>query len=174
MNPPVELLTKEGFDLQFGTNVLGHWYFTELLMPALLAASSAEAKSRVITVSSNGAYMARNISHATLTDGEARRRMSHFLLYPQSKLVSTFHWHTLQLIYYNNRGMYSLHVNSPVDMATRSYPSHSTQVVSTLSSTATRRALSNGLWYVFLCICSPSAANERPSFFSEEDTTSPH
>jgi NAD(P)-dependent dehydrogenase (short-subunit alcohol dehydrogenase family) len=41
--------TADGFELQFGTNHLGHFLFTGLLVPALLAAAPA----RVITLSSN-------------------------------------------------------------------------------------------------------------------------
>lgn len=42
--------TFEGFEMQFGTNHLGHFLLTELLMPALLAA----APSRVVALSSLG------------------------------------------------------------------------------------------------------------------------
>lgn len=42
--------TVDGFEMQFGTNHLGHFLLTELLMPALLAA----APSRVVALSSIG------------------------------------------------------------------------------------------------------------------------
>src|SRR4029450_8722392 len=42
--------TADGFELQFGTNHLGHFLLTNLLMPQLLAG----APSRVVTVSSHG------------------------------------------------------------------------------------------------------------------------
>ncbi|MGF6267136.1 NAD(P)-dependent dehydrogenase (short-subunit alcohol dehydrogenase family) [Paraburkholderia youngii] len=35
MAPPKRLETANGFELQFGTNVLGHYSLTALLMPAL-------------------------------------------------------------------------------------------------------------------------------------------
>ncbi|KAI0369416.1 NAD(P)-binding protein [Pilatotrama ljubarskyi] len=59
MMPPIDQVTKDGYDLQFGTNVLGHFYFTELVMPALLAGveSSPDHHARVITTSSAGAYL---------------------------------------------------------------------------------------------------------------------
>lgn len=38
-----ELETADGFELQFGTNHLGHFYLTYLLMPALLAGDDARA-----------------------------------------------------------------------------------------------------------------------------------
>ncbi|CAE6484200.1 unnamed protein product [Rhizoctonia solani] len=36
MAPPVEQRTFDGYDLQFGTNVLGHYFFTILLLPTLI------------------------------------------------------------------------------------------------------------------------------------------
>ncbi len=48
MAPPSWKPTKDGFELQFGTNHLGHFALTGSLLPALLAAPAA----RVVTVSS--------------------------------------------------------------------------------------------------------------------------
>lgn len=45
---PKRMLTADGFELQVGTNHLGHFALTGLLLPALLAAPS----SRIVTVSS--------------------------------------------------------------------------------------------------------------------------
>lgn len=42
--------TREGYELQFGTNFLGHFALTGLLYPLLLATPT----SRIVTVSSNG------------------------------------------------------------------------------------------------------------------------
>jgi NAD(P)-dependent dehydrogenase (short-subunit alcohol dehydrogenase family) len=48
MAPPDLRRTEDGFELQFGTNHLGHFALTGRLLPALLSAGS----SRVVTVSS--------------------------------------------------------------------------------------------------------------------------
>jgi NAD(P)-dependent dehydrogenase (short-subunit alcohol dehydrogenase family) len=48
MAPPKPATTEDGFELQFGTNHLGHFVLTGLLLPALLAAGSG----RVVTVAS--------------------------------------------------------------------------------------------------------------------------
>jgi retinol dehydrogenase-12 len=50
MAPEIDLLTKDGYDLQFGVNVLGHFHLTTLLLPVLFAAP----EPRVINVTSMG------------------------------------------------------------------------------------------------------------------------
>jgi NAD(P)-dependent dehydrogenase (short-subunit alcohol dehydrogenase family) len=45
-------LTKDGHELQFGTNHLSHFLFFELLKPALLAGTTPDFHSRVVIVSS--------------------------------------------------------------------------------------------------------------------------
>jgi NAD(P)-dependent dehydrogenase (short-subunit alcohol dehydrogenase family) len=54
MTPPSRRTTADGFELQFGTNFLGHFALTLRLMPVLLAA----AAPRVVTVSSLAARLA--------------------------------------------------------------------------------------------------------------------
>jgi NAD(P)-dependent dehydrogenase (short-subunit alcohol dehydrogenase family) len=46
--------TAQGFEMQFGTNHLGHFLLTGLLLPALLAGADAVGESRVVSLSSAG------------------------------------------------------------------------------------------------------------------------
>ncbi|KAJ3518733.1 hypothetical protein NMY22_g13531 [Coprinellus aureogranulatus] len=87
MAPPVDLLTTQDYDLQFGTNVLGHFHFTKLLIPALLngARSSPDGKARVVTTSSSASYMGK-LDFDTFKDSPKRRRLAPQTLYNQSKL----------------------------------------------------------------------------------------
>jgi NAD(P)-dependent dehydrogenase (short-subunit alcohol dehydrogenase family) len=73
-------VTADGFEMQFGTNHLGHFALTGLLLPVLLASPSA----RVVTVSSTAHRMGR-IDFANLA-GE--RSYSKWLAYGQSKLAN--------------------------------------------------------------------------------------
>ncbi|EJF57880.1 NAD(P)-binding protein [Dichomitus squalens LYAD-421 SS1] len=86
MWPPIEMLTKDGHDLQFGTNVVGPFLFTELLMPALIEGTktSPDQHARVIVVSSSGAY-AETLHWGTFKDSPERRKLSTQSLYYQSK-----------------------------------------------------------------------------------------
>jgi len=87
MTPPVEQLAADGYDLQFGTNVLGHFYFTKLLLPTLVstAKTSADGHVRVLTVASSG-HMFGKLNFNTFKDGPARKALGSNLLYTQSKV----------------------------------------------------------------------------------------
>jgi NAD(P)-dependent dehydrogenase (short-subunit alcohol dehydrogenase family) len=80
--------TAEGFELQFGTNHLGHFALTGLLLDRLLPA----AGSRVVTVASN-AHRAGRISFDDLA---ARRRYRRTAAYAQSKLANLLFTYELQ------------------------------------------------------------------------------
>jgi retinol dehydrogenase-12 len=57
--PPRGGITKDGFELGFGTNHLGHFLFTALLTPRLLSAGHA----RIVNVSSQAHYAAKGIDY---------------------------------------------------------------------------------------------------------------
>ncbi|KAF7367065.1 Short-chain dehydrogenase/reductase family protein [Mycena sanguinolenta] len=76
MISPPEMLTAQGYDLQFGTNCIGHFFLTELLLPALLK-SHAETgiRARIMHTSSIGHNLApgkRGIEFESLKGGPER------------------------------------------------------------------------------------------------------
>lgn len=89
MAAPIDMLTDDGHDLQFGTNVLGHFYFTKLVLPTLLstAKSAPDGIARVVNTSSNGHWFS-GLEYDTMKDGPARRNAGPWKLYGQSKTVS--------------------------------------------------------------------------------------
>jgi NAD(P)-dependent dehydrogenase (short-subunit alcohol dehydrogenase family) len=80
--------TAEGFELQFGTNHLGHFALTGLLLPALLAGE----RPRVVTVASN--------THRRATirfdDFNSKRSYDPWAAYGQSKLANLLFTFELQ------------------------------------------------------------------------------
>ncbi len=81
--------TKDGFELQFGTNHLGHFAFTGLLLERVLAAPG----SRVVTVSSTGH---RIIDAIRFDDLQWERGYNRFRAYGQSKLANLLFTYELQ------------------------------------------------------------------------------
>ncbi|GAA5184602.1 oxidoreductase [Rugosimonospora acidiphila] len=72
--------TADGFELQLGTNHLGHFALTGLLLPALLRAG----QPRVVTVSS----ILHLYGRINLDDPHRRRRYRRYGAYGQSKLAN--------------------------------------------------------------------------------------
>jgi NAD(P)-dependent dehydrogenase (short-subunit alcohol dehydrogenase family) len=88
MTPP-KSATKDGFELQFGTNHLGHFAFTNLLLDRVLAAPG----SRVVTVSSQGHRFVRGIR---FDDLQWEHDYSRIRAYGQSKLANLMFTYELQ------------------------------------------------------------------------------
>ncbi|KAF8173188.1 NAD-P-binding protein [Mycena galopus ATCC 62051] len=86
MCSPIEQLTTQGYDLQFGTNVLGHFYFTKLLLPTLLATAAPGKPVRVINTSSFASQLHDgDINYNTVKASPARIKAGPDRLYFQSK-----------------------------------------------------------------------------------------
>ena len=86
MRPPKRRETRDGFELQFGTNVLGHFALTCLLMPALEMARGARIVDapRIVTLSS----LASRRGRIDFDDLQATSRYSPTQAYAQSKLAN--------------------------------------------------------------------------------------
>jgi NAD(P)-dependent dehydrogenase (short-subunit alcohol dehydrogenase family) len=87
MAPP-RRLTADGFESQIGTNHLGHYALTGLLLPRLLAAGAP----RVVTLSS-GAHRMGRVNFSNL---QGERRYNNWLAYGQSKLANLLFCFELQ------------------------------------------------------------------------------
>ncbi|KAJ7493609.1 NAD(P)-binding protein [Mycena latifolia] len=98
MIPPPDQFTAQNHDIQFGTNVIGHYFLTQLLLPALTASYEASnLPARIIITSSAGHKMAspaNGIDFPSLKPGAARdawlkqfsTTMAPWRLYGESKL----------------------------------------------------------------------------------------
>jgi NAD(P)-dependent dehydrogenase (short-subunit alcohol dehydrogenase family) len=79
MAPPKRLETKDGFEVQFGTNVLGHFALTGLLLPAL----ERSERPRVVTLAS----IAHKRGRLNFDDLQSTKNYSPMGSYQQSKLA---------------------------------------------------------------------------------------
>ncbi|KAJ4501531.1 hypothetical protein C8R41DRAFT_1602 [Lentinula lateritia] len=96
--PSIGPQTAQGYDVQFGVHVLGHYFFTLLLMPTLLRTANGEISGtpkpvRVVSVSSDAHEMTapqKGIVWDSLQKGDAatpaRKKLTGTRLYGQSKL----------------------------------------------------------------------------------------
>ncbi|HEX4978005.1 MAG TPA: oxidoreductase [Nocardioides sp.] len=80
MTPPRHRETQDGFELQLGTNHLGHFALTGRLLPALLAAP----EPRVVTVSS----IAHHRGRPDVLEGNPKHRYQPERAYANSKLAN--------------------------------------------------------------------------------------
>ncbi|GAA5907939.1 hypothetical protein JCM6882_001533 [Rhodosporidiobolus microsporus] len=98
--PPTDELTKQGFDLQWGTNVVGHYLFSLLLLPSLRASyASTGIAPRIVHTSSSAhanAPGSTGFSPSTFSGGAERDEtlkewggvLAPWSLYGQSKMGS--------------------------------------------------------------------------------------
>ncbi|KIK68020.1 hypothetical protein GYMLUDRAFT_36831 [Collybiopsis luxurians FD-317 M1] len=96
--PAIGPQTAQGYDVQFGVHVLGHYFLTLLLMPTLLRTAKGEVSGtpkpvRVVSVSSDAHEMTapkEGIVWDSLQKGDAamrtRKKLTGTRLYGQSKL----------------------------------------------------------------------------------------
>jgi NAD(P)-dependent dehydrogenase (short-subunit alcohol dehydrogenase family) len=83
MAPPRRLETADGFELQFGTNVLGHFALTALLMPALALAAESAERPRIVTIAS----IAHKRGQINFDDLQSTKGYGPMRAYQQSKLA---------------------------------------------------------------------------------------
>lgn len=84
MAPKNRQKTSDGFELQFGTNVLGHFALTALLLPALeRAAAGGPQRPRVVTLAS----IAHKNGRLNFDDLQWKKNYSPMGAYQQSKLA---------------------------------------------------------------------------------------
>lgn len=89
--------TADGFEMQLGTNHLGHFALTGRLMPALIAASAARSQDppgsvRVVSVAS----VAHKFGKIRFDDLQRERRYDKWMAYCQSKLANLLFMFELQ------------------------------------------------------------------------------
>ncbi|KAF9022543.1 NAD-P-binding protein [Hymenopellis radicata] len=112
MEPPKEQLTDDGYDQTLGVNLLGPFYFTTLILPALLvgASSSPEKSARIVNTSSLASELASKIDYDAFKDGPRRKKLGLEALYNQSKFGITVFSNELARRY-GDKGVISTAVN---------------------------------------------------------------
>ena len=85
---PLDQYTAQGFDMQIGTNVIGHFFLTQCLLPALHAVKTQTGKkARVVTTSSSSQYVVSKFNYEWARDGPSRKKTTPLDVYNVSKFV---------------------------------------------------------------------------------------
>ncbi|KAI1304453.1 NAD(P)-binding protein [Xylaria venustula] len=99
--------TRDGFELQLGTNHLGHFYLFHLLKDALIASSTPSFNSRVVSLSS-ASHRHGKINFDDLSFEHTK--YDPFMAYNQSKLANTYFANELDRRY-QSQGVRALSVH---------------------------------------------------------------
>ncbi len=168
-------VTRQGFELTFGVNHLGHFLLTQLLLPKLLA----QPRSRVVNVSSKAHYNAPGIDFDELRRPSSLFRVLH--AYNVSKLANVLHAKALATRY-GERGLhsYALHPGVVASDVWRQVPqplrwlmlrgmiSNEEGAKTTLyCATSAEVADHNGLYYDECRVKTPSPAAQNPELADE-------
>lgn len=108
MAVPDLTLTKDGHEVQFGTNHLAHFLFFQLLKPALLAGSTPEFQSRVVVLSSS-AHTRSGINESDNYNFQ-KGDYDAWIAYGQSKTANIYMANELERRY-GNRGLHATSVH---------------------------------------------------------------
>ncbi|KAF8581217.1 NAD(P)-binding protein [Ramaria rubella] len=140
---PLDLVTADGYDLQFGTMVLGHFLFTVELLPLLIKTSKTSPgnKSRVVNVSSINHIFVKDVPWDAFKDGSARRTLDPQLFYDQSKFGIIVFSYELARRYGDSINAIALHPGTFNSNILRYYGSVKKWILSWLQSPAEFGAL---------------------------------
>jgi len=103
-------LTKDGIENQFGTNHIGHFYLTKLLLPLVISSKP----STIVSVSSLAHWMSVSTSggvYMSLEDINNQSLYSEYAMYGQSKLANILFVKELNRILREERGVNDVFVN---------------------------------------------------------------
>lgn len=80
--------TKDGYEIQFGTNHIGHFYFTKLLMPTLQRTAESQRDVRIVNLSSEGHRLPPRSGLALKDARSSMASYNTWVRYGQSKLAN--------------------------------------------------------------------------------------
>jgi NAD(P)-dependent dehydrogenase (short-subunit alcohol dehydrogenase family) len=93
-------LTKDGYELQFGTNHMGHALLLKFMLPIMAKTAAAGHDVRIITTASSAFQGASGISYDTIKTPQPAI-FGHFRRYMQSKLANLLYAQKIAELYPN-------------------------------------------------------------------------
>ncbi|KAF4973198.1 hypothetical protein FSARC_450 [Fusarium sarcochroum] len=130
--------TKDGHELQFGTNHLSHFLLFELLKPALLKAVTPELNSRVVVLASSG-HHSGGINDSDNYNFQ-KSDYNPFIAYAQSKTANIYMANELDRRY-GSQGLHATSVHPGGILTALSRYMADEQVQAVISSDAAKKSL---------------------------------
>jgi NAD(P)-dependent dehydrogenase (short-subunit alcohol dehydrogenase family) len=150
--------TKDGFELTFGTNHLGHYLLTRLLLDRLKESGPA----RIVNVASSAHYRVRTIDWAALR--EKTKTRTGFPEYSVSKLANVLFTRALaQRLEGSSVTTYALHPGTVATDVWREVPSPVRWVIKKLMVTPEQGAQTS-----IRCATAPELANESGRYYDRD------
>eukprot|EP00735_Rhodelphis_limneticus_P011476 TRINITY_DN4572_c0_g1::TRINITY_DN4572_c0_g1_i1::g.23213::m.23213 TRINITY_DN4572_c0_g1::TRINITY_DN4572_c0_g1_i1::g.23213 ORF type:complete len:360 (-),score=73.54,sp/A2RVM0/TIC32_ARATH/46.30/7e-81,adh_short/PF00106.20/1.9e-19,KR/PF08659.5/1.6e-07,adh_short_C2/PF13561.1/0.00021,Epimerase/PF01370.16/0.0016 TRINITY_DN4572_c0_g1_i1:124-1155(-) len=162
--------TKDGHESQFGTNHLGHFLLTNLLLPKL----KESAPSRIIMLSSTAHVMAYPMGGIRFDDLKGEKMYLPWLAYGQSKLANLIHARALnKLLSHENSGVTAVSVHpGAIQTNLVRYLSPAERMGMKLVS-ALLKSVEAGAATSMFCICHPAVTSHGGEYFADCAPTPP-
>ncbi len=160
-------MTKSGFELAFGTNHLGHFLLTQLMLERIKASAKEAAPARIVTLSSRAHYRAAAIGWAALQQPSVSR--TGLTEYSVSKLANAlFSAELSRRLAGTGVATYALHPGVVASDVWRSVPWPLRSLIKRWMITVEDGALTT-----LHCATSPKAANETGLYYDKCQVKTP-
>ncbi|KAJ1952146.1 Retinol dehydrogenase 14 [Linderina pennispora] len=158
--------TKDGTEMQFGTNHIGHFALTTQLLDSLKAAKGG---ARIVNVASLASYMTTGIDYSAIEDKESYDRNNN---YAMAKLANvTFSNALARKLQGTNVTVNSLHPGSIKTNLTRHVGTGA--IMDTIFNTVLIDAQAGALTSIYLAL-SPDVEGASGKYYSRCEATNPH
>ncbi|KAJ1931142.1 hypothetical protein FBU59_006816, partial [Linderina macrospora] len=158
--------TKDGIEMQFGTNHIGHFALTTQLLDALKAAKGG---ARVVNVASLASYMTTGIDYSAIEDKEKYDRNNNYAI---GKLANVMFSNALaRKLEGTNVTVNSLHPGSIATNLTRHVGTGA--VMDAVSNVMLIDAQAGALTSIYLAL-SPDVEGVSGKYYSRCEVTAPH
>lgn len=163
--------TEDGFDMQFGTNHLGHFLLTELLMPLIRKSEASGFHPRIINVSSLG----HKGAPINWDDINFEKSYSSWAAYAQSKLANVLHAKELAERLSNTEiSVYAVHPGAvDTELGRHLYSTWYGKILKPCAVPMIKKPI-HGAQTILYCALDDSVANDSGKYYADCRETRPH
>ncbi|TRY61533.1 hypothetical protein TCAL_05730 [Tigriopus californicus] len=163
--------TEDGFDMQFGTNHLGHFLLTEMLMPLIRKSEASGFHPRIIILSS----LAHKGAPINWDDINYEKSYSAIAAYAQSKLANVLHAKELaERLSDTEISVYAVHPGAvDTELGRHFYNKWWAKLFKPCASRLFKQPI-HGAQTTLYCALDDSVANDSGKYYADCRETRPH